>query len=136
MNYERPVFVPTREQRNQVCMMVTADYTLTMISKDLGISKTILKRHFKDELENGKEQVRKRAIFTLQMEAFKTKGTPGLKAVIVLSTETTPPKLPDEAPKEPTMRLGRKVVQKIEAEEANAGLYATPAAPSRLKTFQ
>ena len=136
MKYQRAVFVPTREQRNQVCMMVTADYTVTMMANDLAISETILKRHFKDELENGKDQVRKRAIFTLQLEAFRTKGTPGLKAVIVLSTETTPPNPADAAPKEPTLRLGRKVVQKIEAEEANAGLYATPAAPSRLKTFQ
>jgi hypothetical protein len=140
MKSEKAVFVPTREQRNQVCIMVLADFTPEMMAKDLGISKTILKRHFKDELKNGKDQVRKRAVLALATEGLKNKSVPALKAIIAISTETKAPKA-IKTDVEPVMakavtKFGKKVLQQIEAQDANKGVFATPAPPSVNKTVQ
>ena len=136
----RRVFVPTREQRNQVCIMVAAKWTEVMICQDLSISPSILRKHFKDELANGALQVRSRAIFAIAQEAFAKKdpSIPALKAIVALATETEPtPPGGRKAPvvREAEMRLGKKVKDKIAAEAENRGLFETPKPPS-LKTVQ
>jgi hypothetical protein len=128
MRSEKVVFVPTREQRNRVEDLVAADVEIHLIASDIKVSKTILKRHFQDELKYGKALVRKRAMSELFKQGLKQGSIPALKAIIALTTETTAPD--GDANKSATaMRLGKKETQKIEADAANKGLYATPEAP-------
>jgi hypothetical protein len=128
MRSEKVVFVPTREQRNRVEDLVAADVEIHLIASDIKVSKTILKQLFRDELKYGKALVRKRAMSELFRQGFKKGSIPGLKAIIALTTETAAPE-GDASKAIPVMRLGKKETQKIEADEANKGLYATPEAP-------
>lgn len=130
MPKEKAVFVPTREQRHRVEEMVAADMPPELISKEIAISITILKSHFRDELRDGKEYVRQRAKLKLIQMGLRDKKPTGLtlSKIISLTTETVAPQGGDRR-SSPTLRLGKKETQKIEADEANKGLYATPAPP-------
>ncbi len=129
------VFVPTREQRNRVAELVAADCEEHLIAADLGISKTILRKHFRDELADGKAITRKRAMTELFRQAFKQGSIPALKTVVALTTDT---KVVDQdgkaEAKRPALKLGKKELQQIEADQANKGLYATPAPPKAVKS--
>lgn len=122
------VFVPTREQRNRVEELVAADVDLHLIAADIKVSKTILQKLFRDELKDGKALVRKRAMSELFKQGLKQGSIPALKAIVALTTESVAPN-GDGKKSAPALKLGKKEMQKIEADAANKGLYATPEAP-------
>lgn len=136
---KEPVFVPTREQRYTVCNMVASNWTHGMIAKDLGISQTILKRHFKDELEKGHEQVRARALMKIAEAGFKGARSdyhlPSLKVILAVTGGAKGAEKEPER-KAPEVRFGKKQTQKLQAEAANAGVFATPLPPTAVKTVQ
>lgn len=133
----RPIFVPNRAQRNLVEELVAADQPETVIASELAISVPTLKKHFPVELEHGRALVRKRAMQELFQQGLKSKSIPALKAIVALTTETKAPNAPRKTEGEaPSMRVGKKVAQKLEAEKANEGLYATPEPPKKLTTLQ
>lgn len=131
----RPIFVPTRDQRNRVEELVAADQPELIIAAEIGISIPTLKKHFPDELEHGKAYVRKRAMSELFKQGLKNGSIPALKAIVALTTETKAPNAPKKPEGEaPAMRVGKKIAQKLEAEAANKGLYATPEPPKQVKS--
>jgi hypothetical protein len=53
----RPPFQPTREQRSTVQVLVSNGNGERVIARVIGIDRTTLRKHFKDELRNGRDQV-------------------------------------------------------------------------------
>jgi hypothetical protein len=117
------MFVPTRKQRIQVCMMVYADFESAKIAQDLGISTKTLKRHFKDELADGESLLQKYAKMEFAEKAFEKSSVASLRTLAGLKANGRPV---DEEP------LGKKEQRKLDAESVNGGVFATPATPRKL----
>jgi hypothetical protein len=124
-------FVPTREQRRDVCMMVHSEWDHKMMAQDLGISISTLKKHFREELKNGAELLEKYAKMAFAERALDKGSIPALK---ILAGHDQRPRLGvSKAPAAPKPEvLGKKEQRKQVAKDAASGIYAVPAPPSQM----
>jgi hypothetical protein len=126
------MFVPTRKQRIQVCMMVYADFESAKIAQDLGISTKTLKRHFKDELADGESLLQKYAKMEFAEKAFEKSSVASLRTLAGLKANGRPVDEEPVARPRKEAPLGKKEQRKLDAESVNGGVFATPATPRKL----
>jgi hypothetical protein len=124
--------VPTRTTRRMVCDMVSSDWPKAMIAKDMGISTEILKKHYRDELRNGRKLSELYAKMAFREVAHEKGSVAGLRTLAGIKADGRPV---DEKPPERTRKppaLGKKEQRKLDAESVNGGVFATPATPRKL----
>jgi hypothetical protein len=116
--------------------MMVAGFTVQEIAKDRKISTQCLKRHYRAELKNANELLKKYATMEYFEQAFAKGSVPALKVIAGLGLKA-PAGAGGEVPNQdggasPAARaepVGKKEQRAKDAKDAAAGIFATPAPP-------
>lgn len=136
----RPRHEPTAKNRLLIVRRVATGVTQFHIAKELGVTVPTLARHYSAELKYGAVQFRQQIVDALYDQMGRGK-TAAAKALMALTVKSTPEasdakQQASTAAPPPVTKLGKKELQKLEAEAANTGRFATPPPPPSSKTVQ
>jgi AraC-like DNA-binding protein len=119
----RPAYEPTQAERDDVKLWAADDWTEDRMARQLGISRTTLRKYFEAEIEFGADQVRTQALRDLRRASRL--GKVAASAKLLQLSGFVPPSAPAAAPLDrPDMiddRLGKKERAQIDARTAEAG---------------
>jgi AraC-like DNA-binding protein len=119
----RPAYEPTQAERDDVKLWAADDWTEDRMARQLGISRTTLRKYFEAEIEFGADQVRTQALRDLRRASRL--GKVAASAKLLQLSGFVPPSAPASAPLDrPDLvddRLGKKERAQIDARTAEAG---------------
>ncbi len=121
----RPPFEPTYRQREDVRLFKADDWSDDRIARRLGISRTTLREHFKEELADGADAVRAEVLRNL-MQSSRKGNVAASNALLRMSGIAPPPPSPKDPPPSPPspaaapeppkpVALGKKDQAKVDA---------------------
>ena len=119
----RPPYEPTQADREDVKLWAADSWPEDRMARQLGISRTTLRKYFEAEIEFGADQVRTQALRDLRRASRL--GKVAASAKLLQLSGFVPPSAPTAAPLDrPDMvddRLGKKERAQIDARTAEAG---------------